>query len=62
MTESQEIINVVPKYLPLDVIEDKPREEITIFYKNSGPMKKWKNSMGDYLLNPRKFHFGLKDL
>jgi len=62
MTESQNIINVVPQYLPLDEVEDTFEEEITIFYKNSSPAQKWKNSMGDYLLNPRKFHFGLKDL
>ncbi|HDZ17539.1 hypothetical protein LCGC14_0591140 [marine sediment metagenome] len=62
MTESQEIINVVPQYIPLDEIEDIFKEKITIFYKNSGPTKQWKESMGNYLLNPSKFHFGLKDL
>ncbi len=62
MTESQEIINVVPQYIPLDEIEDTSEEVITIFYKNSGPTKNWKDSMGYYLLNPSKFHFGFKDL
>ena len=62
MTESQEIIKEFPQYEPLDEIEDKPEEVITIFYKNSGPTKQWKESMGYYLLNPSKFHFGLKDL
>ncbi len=62
MTESQEIINVVPQYIPLDEIEDTFEEEITIFYKDSGPRNHWKESMGYYLLNPSKFHFGLKDL
>ncbi len=62
MTESQEIIKEFPQYIPLDEIEDTFEEEITIFYKDSGPTKQWKESIGYYLLNPSKFHFGLKDL
>ena len=62
MTESQEIIKELPQYVPLEEIEEKPEDLITIFYKNSAPTKKWKVSMGYYLLNPSKFQFGLKDL
>ncbi len=62
MAESQETIKEFPQYEPLEEIEDTIEEEITIFYKNSGPTKHWKESMGNYLLNPSKFHFGLKDL
>ena len=62
MTESQEIIIEFPQYIPLEEIEENPEEIITIFYKNSAPTKKWKESMGYYLLNPNKFHFGLNDL
>ncbi len=62
MTESQEIINLVPEYIPLDEIEGKPEEIITIFYKDSGPTKNWEKSMGYYLLNPSKFKFGFKNL
>lgn len=62
MTESQETINVVPQYIPLDETEDTFEEEITIFYKDSCPTKQWKESMGYYLLNPSKFHFGLNNL
>ena len=62
MTESQDIINEFPQYLPLEEIKDKNEEIITIFYKNSTPTIKWKGSLGYYLLNPSKFHFGLKNL
>jgi len=41
---------IIIKKEPLDPI-DKEREE-----------KRWKQSMGYYLLNPHKFKFGLKDL
>ena len=62
MTESQYIITEFPQYEPLDEIEDRSEELIAIFYKNSGPSKKWKESIGFYLLNPSKYQFGLKDL
>ena len=65
MTASQDIIKEFPQFVPLEDIEEKTEEEfITIFYKNSAPTptKKWKESIGYYLLNSSKFHFGLKDL
>jgi len=62
MTESQEIIKEFPQFVPLEEIEEIPEEVITIFYKNSAPTKKWKESIGYYLLNPSKFQFGLNDL
>jgi len=63
MTASQDIIKEFPQFVPLEDIEEKTEEEvITTFYKDSGPTKNWKESMGYYLLNPSKLHFGLKDL
>ena len=46
----QEIETIVIKKESIDPI-DKVREE-----------RRWKKSMSYYLLNPRKFTFGLKDL
>ena len=60
-----------PKYKILDEIEKKTKQEANFFTTlETDPdpiqmrrnVKRWKQTMGYYLLHPEKFKFGLKDL
>ncbi|MFX0037370.1 MAG: hypothetical protein ACFE9I_17245 [Candidatus Hermodarchaeota archaeon] len=75
MTESKKMITPLlkefPKYKILDEKETITKKEVKVvaFLKHEiDPVQKkrdeknWKESMGNYLLNPKKFKFGLKDL
>ena len=75
MTESKEkiipILKEFPKYEILDKIEKELKKEVilvTTVERVFDPIqkrrdeKRWKQTMGYYLLNPGKFKFGLKDL
>jgi hypothetical protein len=60
-----------PKYKILDEVEKKTKQEVNFFTTletDEDPIqmrrneKRWKKTMGYYLLHPEKFKFGLKDL
>jgi len=60
-----------PKYKILDEIKEKVKREVNFFTTlemDSDPVqmrrneKKWKQTMGYYLIHPEKFKFGIKDL
>lgn len=65
------VLKEFPKYKILDEIKEKVKEEVYFFTtletdSDSVQMrrneKKWKQTMGYYLLHPEKFKFGIKDL
>lgn len=72
-TAEEEIILTLkefPKYKILEEVKEKIEREIeTIVIKKETvdpidkkrEIKKWKQTIGYYLLNPHKFKFGLKD-
>jgi len=75
MTASKEkiipILKEFPKYTILDEIEKELKKEVKIVatierifdpIQKRRDEKRWKQTMGYYLLNPEKFKFGLKDL
>lgn len=60
-----------PKYKIYDEVKDKAKKEVNFFTTletDKDPVqmrrneKRWKQTMGYYLLHPEKFKFGLKDL
>jgi len=60
-----------PKYKLIDEVEKKTKQEANFFITSETDkdlvqmrrnMKRWKQTMGYYLLHPEKFKFGLKEL
>lgn len=65
------VLKGFPKYKILDEVNEKTKKEANFFTTlETDPdpvqmrrnIKKWKRSMGYYILHPEKFKFGLKDL
>ncbi|MFX0047729.1 MAG: hypothetical protein ACFE8G_06115 [Candidatus Hermodarchaeota archaeon] len=74
VSKKNKIIHVLtdfPKYKILDEVKEKAKKELNFFTTlETDPdpvqmrrnIKKWKKSMGYYILHPEKFKFGLKNL
>ncbi|MFX0002304.1 MAG: hypothetical protein ACFE9J_02375 [Candidatus Hermodarchaeota archaeon] len=75
MTESKRIITPLlkefPKYKIVEEKEKEAKKEVKVVavlkheidsVQKKRDEKNWKESMGNYLLNPKKFKFGLKNL